>query len=117
MEITNARIAELFEESSLTIRDLAEEAGCSKSAMQRYIAGDRNVPTSVVEGLAKAFNVHPAYIFGWVDDRYYNMSGEKLASNSKLSPEKVAFIKRIEKMSDTELARLNQILRLVEGKD
>lgn len=116
METINERISVLFDESGLTIRDLAEAAGCSKSAMQRYITGDRNVPTPVVEGLAKAFNVHPAYIFGWVDDRHYSVKKEKpVDSNDELSAKKRAFIERVKQMSDSELDRLDQILRIVEN--
>ena len=116
METINKRISVLFEESGLTIRDLAEAAGCSKSAMQRYIAGDRNVPTPVVEGLAKVFNVHPAYIFCWVDDKHYDPTKEKPADdNGELSAKKRAFIERVKQMSDAELDRLDQILRIVEN--
>lgn len=73
MNITVERINALIEETDLTVRELAEYAGCSKSAMQRYITGERDIPTSVINGLAEAFHVHPAYLFGWVDDRYYNI--------------------------------------------
>lgn len=73
------RICEIAEEIGLSIRELAEYAGCSKSAMQRYVTGERAVPVSVIEGIAKHTNVSPAYIAGWVD------SGNKtiMANNLK----------------------------------
>lgn len=76
MNLTIDRIKELIEETGLTVRELAEAADCSKSAMQRYIAGERDIPTSVINGLAAAFKVHPAYLFGWVDDKNYNPKKE-----------------------------------------
>lgn len=79
MNITLKRIEQLTEETGLTIRELAAEANCSKSAMQRYIAGERDIPTSVINGLANAFGVHPAYLFGWVDDRNYTPEENKKA--------------------------------------
>ena len=72
MNLTIERIKKLIEETGLTVRELAEAADCSKSAMQRYIAGERDIPTSVINGLAAAFKVHPAYLFGWVDNKNYN---------------------------------------------
>ena len=115
MEKVNERIVELFEEKGLSIREMAAAAGCSKSAMQRYLSGDRNIPTSVVEGLAKVFGVHPAYLFGWVDDRTYSAETKKPAEAGELSEKKKAFIERVKQMSDTALERLDQILRLVEN--
>lgn len=79
MNITLIRIKELTEETGLTVRELAAAADCSKSAMQRYIAGERDIPVSVINGLADAFHVHPAYLFGWVDDRNYTPKENKKA--------------------------------------
>jgi len=80
MDTIISRVEKLIEETGLSIRELAEAANCSKSAMQRYIAGERDMPTSVVEGLAIAFRVHPAYLFGWVDDRNYSPNKKRPAT-------------------------------------
>lgn len=61
------RICEIADEKGLSIRELAEYAGCSKSAMQRYMAGERDAPVSVIDGIAKHTNINPAYLTGWVD--------------------------------------------------
>ena len=117
MNVTVSRIKQLAEDKSTTIRELAEVAGCSKSAMQRYIAGDRDIPTSVISGIANAFNVHPAYLMGWVDDKHYSLPKEKQSTESELSLQKKQFIKKIENMTDAEIERLEQILALVEKTD
>lgn len=79
MDITLIRIKELIEETGLTVRELAADADCSKSAMQRYISGERDIPVSVINGLAEKFGVHPAYLFGWVDERHYSPEENKKA--------------------------------------
>ena len=76
MDITVTRIKELVSDTGITVRDLADAAGCSKSAMQRYISGEREIPTNIISGIAGAFNVHPAYLFGWVDDKNYQPKKE-----------------------------------------
>ena len=83
--------------------------------MQRYIAGERDIPTSVISGIANAYNVHPAYLMGWVDDENYSPDMEKQPTESELSIRKKEFIKKIEGMSDAQLDRLEQILALVEN--
>ena len=117
MKVTVARIKELVENNPTTVRELAEKAGCSKSAMQRYIAGERDIPTSVVSGIANAYNVHPAYLMGWVDDKHYTLEQKEQSTESELSIKKKEFIQRIEKMTDSQIERLEQILALVEKTD
>ncbi len=115
MKETVSRIKKLAETNAATIRELAEVAGCSKSAMQRYIAGERDIPTSVINGIANAYGVHPAYLMGWVDDKNYSPQKEEQPTESALSIRKKEFIKKIEGMSDAQLDRLEQILALVEN--
>lgn len=117
MELTVSRIKKLFEENSASIRELAEVAGCSKSAMQRYIAGDRDIPTSVISGIATAFGVHPAYLMGWVDDKNYAVPKREQPTESELSIRKKEFIQKIEGMTDAQIERLEQILALVENTE
>lgn len=114
MDITLTRIETLVEETGATTRELAEAVGCSKSAIQRYLTGQREIPTSVVNGLANAFGVHPAYLFGWVDDRHFDIEEKKpvtLESNEH-SANKRALMQLIQNCSDEDAARLLQIVQL-----
>lgn len=117
MEITVERIKELTESTGITIRELAEAAGCSKSAMQRYLASERDIPTNIIIGIAKAFNVHPAYLFGWVSDKNYIPQITKQPAQGELSYKKREFIKKVEGMSEAQIERLEQILALVENTE
>ena len=117
MKLTVSRIKTLVEVNATTIRELAEAAGCSKSAMQRYLVGDRDIPTSIIIGIADAFKVHPAYLMGWVNDKNYSPDIKEQPTESELSIKKKEFIKKIEGMTDAQLERLEQILALVEKTD
>ena len=117
MNVTISRIKQLAETKSATIRELAEVAGCSKSAMQRYISGDRDIPTSVVSGIANAYGVHPAYLMGWVDDKNYSLPKKEQSTKGELSITKKEFIQKVEQMTDAQIERLEQILALVEKTD
>lgn len=114
MEKENARIAELMEEKALTLRDLAEAVGCSKSAMQRYVSGDRHIPTSVIERLATTFGVHPAYLFGWVDDRNYTMEKEKpTAKDDELSESQKEIIRFAESIPEEKAALVLRVMKSI----
>lgn len=114
MNITLERIERLIEETGLTVRELAASANCSKSAMQRYIAGERDMPTSVINGLADAFRVHPAYLFGWVDDRNYTIEKQPAApiEDDELEENKKALIQLVRSCSEESAGRLLQIMQL-----
>lgn len=115
LNITLTRIKELTDESGLTVRELAAAADCSKSAMQRYIAGERDIPTSVINGLANAFNVHPAYLFGWVDDRHYTPETKNkptTLTDSELTDNKKALMRLVRDCPEEKADRLLQIMQL-----
>lgn len=117
MKETVKRIQKLVESSDITVRELAESAGCSKSAMQRYISGDRDIPTNIINGIASSFNVHPAYLFGWVDDKNYSPDTQKQSTDGELSARKKAFMQKVENMTDAQIEKLEQILSLVESTE
>lgn len=114
MSITLDRIGKLVEETGATNRELAETIGCSKSAVQRYLTGQRDMPLSVVVGFARAFNVHPAYLFGWVDDRNYTIEKQPAApvEDDELEENKKALMQLVRNCSEESAGRLLQIMQL-----
>ena len=114
MSITVDRIKKLIEETGLTVRELAEASDCSKSAMQRYISGERDIPVDVITGLSKAFHVHAAYLFGWVDDRNFTIEQKPTtpATGDELSANKKALMQLIEDCPEDKAGRLLQIMQL-----
>lgn len=67
MEIGN-RIKQRRVELDMTADDLAEKIGKSRATVYRYENGDiENMPTTVLEPIAKALKTTPAYLMGWED--------------------------------------------------
>ena len=63
------RLKSLRIQQGLSLQELAQRTGLSKSTLQRYETGGiRNLPIDKVEALAKALNTTAKYIMGWEDD-------------------------------------------------
>ena len=63
------RIKILRKQKNLTQKELAEKCGYkSLTTINKIELGINNVPLSVVEKLAFALEVTPAYLMGWEDD-------------------------------------------------
>lgn len=70
MSILSERLTQVAMEKQLSTRDIANATGTSKSAIQRYLSGEReNVPVSFVQAFARAYNVDASYLMGWTNDR------------------------------------------------
>ena len=63
------RIKQRRIELGLDADDLAKKIGKSRATVYRYENGDiENMPTTVLEPIAKALNVTPAYLMGWTEE-------------------------------------------------
>ena len=121
------RIKERRIELGLSADDLADRIGKSRATVYRYENGDiENMPTTVLEPLAKALETTPADLMGWESDEslcemtifqdeiedYLQELGEFLYYNTN---HKVLFDSIMEvKTKDIELAR--QMLDRINGK-
>lgn len=71
-----ARIKQRRKELGLTVDELAERLGKNRATVYRYESNDiENLPTTVLEPLAKVLKVHPAYLIGWQADIYKDEDG------------------------------------------
>lgn len=62
------RIKQRRLELGFDAEDLAKRIGKSRATVYRYENGDiENMPTTVLEPIAKALNTTPAYLMGWVE--------------------------------------------------
>lgn len=58
MSILSERLTQVAMEKQLSTRDIANATGTSKSAIQRYLSGEReNVPVSFVQAFARAYSI------------------------------------------------------------
>lgn len=78
MNITQERFIALMKEHNMTYRDVAEKTGISRSTLQRMATvEDTKIDLKYIQRLAKAFNVEPAYLCGWTDERYGTSENSK----------------------------------------
>lgn len=116
MSVTVERINALVEETQLTVRELASAAGCSKSAMQRYLAGERDIPMPVIASLARVLCVNPAYLANWTDDRNFSPKKQLAAESDELSMTKQELSDIISNLSENEAAVYLAALKSTLGK-
>ena len=63
----SSRILAIMTAKGISYGELAKRTGIPKSALQRYATGQTNkIPVDRVEAIAKALNVDPTLLFGWV---------------------------------------------------
>ncbi len=64
------KIKLLRKENNMTQKELAEKCGYSSlTTINKIELGINNVPISIIEKIAKIFNVSPSYILGWEDKK------------------------------------------------
>jgi transcriptional regulator with XRE-family HTH domain len=87
-------------------RELAEIIGVSAPTINEWVKGKKYPRINKVEKLATYFGCLKSDL---IEDK------EKQSDESELSMRKREFIKRVEKMTDEQLDRLERILALVEN--
>lgn len=64
------RLARAIQEKDISLRDLSDATGVSRSAIQRYTSGGtEKIPVDRLEKLAFVLGIDPAYFFGWDNER------------------------------------------------
>lgn len=90
------RIKHLRKEAGLTQKELALKCGyTSLTTINKIELGINSVPLSVVEKIAKVFNVSPAYIMGWESNPINNKEDVdifKLDNILPISTQKIPFL-------------------------
>lgn len=114
------RIKEKRKEMRMSADDLAKRLGKDRSTIYRYEKGDiENLPLDILEPIATALSTTPQYLMGWEnqDDNNIILMEKQPTNNSELSIRKKEFMQKVANMSEDQLARLEQILALVESKE
>lgn len=63
------RIKNRRKDLGITVDDIAAQLGRNRATVYRYESNDiENLPTTVLEPLAKILKTTPAYLMGWTDD-------------------------------------------------
>ena len=98
----------------LTVDELAEEIGKSRATIYRYENGDiENMPTPVLEPLAKALGTTPADLMGWTSTEKAAEVIADLADTAlktAMTPDEAKFIRKnsYENLVIIEMKKMNQ---------
>lgn len=69
-----ARIKDRRQELSMTLQDVANEVGISKSTVLRYENGSiGNIKLPVIEAIARSLQINPAYLLGKSNEKSVNL--------------------------------------------
>lgn len=105
---TGDRIKQRRIELGFTADELANRIGKSRATIYRYENGDiENMPTTILEPLAKALNTTPADLMGW------GLSDDDIA-NAFINDDLEYIIDNIRDFSPSEKAHFKNYLHLLE---
>ena len=78
--IHNARVSQ-----NMSVDELANKLGKNRATVYRYESNEiENFPFSIIEPLAKALDVSPAYLMGWSEQANIRPDEEQLLSDYNL---------------------------------
>ena len=102
------RLSSLCKEKGIKGGRMCTDLGFSKSLMTDLKNGrKKSVSATTAQKIASYFNVSVGYLLGEEEKK-------EQSTGSELSAKKREFIQKIEKMTDAQIERLEQILALVE---
>lgn len=100
------RIKERRKQLGLTVDELSERLNKNRATIYRYESNDiEKLPTTVLEPLAKALEVTPAYLMGWEENA-------EVTSNSDLS----ALMQKYDNIKPIKLKRFPMLGEIACGK-
>lgn len=105
-------IIQLCEERGIKGGKLCTDIGMSKGILTDLKMGRQTgISATNAQKIASYFGVSVGYLLGEEEKK------EKPIKDDGLSEKKKAFMQKVEKMSDDQIARLEQILSLVENTE
>lgn len=106
-------IIALCEEKGVKGGKMCTDIGISKGLLTDLKMGRRTgVSASTAQKIASYFNVSVGYLLGEEEEKK-----EKPIENDGLSEKKKEFMQKVANMSEDQIAKLEQILALVESKE
>ena len=105
------RIMELCKQKGVSGSRMCLNLGLSKSTLSDMKSGRKNgISTATAQKIASYFGVSVGYLLGEEEKKEQPIQNE-------LSIKKKEFIQKVQKMTDAQIERLEQILALVENTD
>ena len=105
------RIMDLCKQKGVSGSRMCLNLGLSKSTLSDMKSGRKNgISTATAQKIASYFGVSVGYLLGEEEKKEQPIQDE-------LSIKKKEFIQKVQKMTDAQIERLEQILALVENTD
>lgn len=123
MNKIGTRIKDARKAKGLTQKEFARLLDCSHTTISKYEQGEvENIPQPRMKLMAEILEVSPIVLFDLVDKAKQPVNNERenkteQPAKSELSKRQLEFIKRVEKMTDAQLDRLEKILDLIDKKE
>lgn len=119
--IIGQKIHSVRTEKNITLEDIASKVGVAKSTIQRYEAGKiQNPKLPVIESIANALNVNPAWLVGKSDDKeivqkslpkifeYYNSLNDIGKHEATKRVQELTFIPQYQNNASSAIAAHNE---------
>ena len=107
-------IKKLRTEKNQTLEEVGKAIGTSKQTIQRYENKEiLNIPYDKIELLAKHFNVSPAYLMDWQEQREEEFDSLAMQESEKDRE----LLAEIRKMDDDKLARLLSYAKFINSEN
>lgn len=105
------RITDLCKKKNVSRSKMCLELGLSKSTMSNMKSGRQvSISTETAQKIASYFDVSVGYLLGEEEKK-------EQSTESELSIKKKEFIRKVARMTDAQIERLEQILALVENTE
>ena len=107
------RIKECREERGMNADQLAKIIGKDRSTIFRYEKDEiGNIPINVIQAIAVALDVDPAYLMGWSDDKTPSRNEEPV---TQLDDEHAGLIERYDALDQKRKDQLMAFLQFLES--
>lgn len=117
MSTVGSRIRQRRQELGMSADELAAKLGKNRATVYRYESDDiENFPISVIDSLANALQVSPAYLMGWSEVQFF-AGREAPGQMSKTFREKLSHIIENRDKSDLAAAGLDlyEVVLIING--
>ncbi len=107
------RIKECREERGINADELGRIIGKDRSTIFRYEKDEiGNIPINVIQAIAIALDVNPAYLMGWSDDKTPFRKNEPIV---QMDDEHAELIERYDALDQSQKVQLMSFLRFLES--
>lgn len=113
MSKVSDRLKECREERGMSADQLAKIVGRDRSMIFRYEKDEiGNIPINVVQAIAVALNVNPAYLMGWSDEKTPARNNVPIAL---MDDEHASLIERYDALDQVRKGQLMAFLQFLES--